>query len=398
MTGVRAVPVVEDEAELRLDRWFKRHFPALGHGRLEKLLRTGQVRVDGRRAKSGTRLAAGQVVRVPPLPDAPPTRPARPVPKAPSRREAARLQEAVLFRDESVIAIDKPAGLAVQGGTGQSRHLDAMLDALKFDSAERPRLVHRLDRDTSGVLLLARSAAAARHLTAAFKSKDAKKIYWALTAGSPEKPKGRIDLPLAKRPGKVGGKAGEKVGADPVSGKSALTVYRVVEERAFGKRGPRVAWLLLMPLTGRTHQLRAHCAALGMPILGDGKYGGKAAFPDAFGPAAPTPKQLMLHAREITLPHPDDGTTLRVSAPLPPHMAAAWSDLGFDPARAERAEQDLIKYTEGLTHSPPGAKPAPKRAPKGGIKRAPKGAAKRGTKGAPKRAPKGRAKRPRPSR
>ena len=366
MTGVRAVTVVEDEAELRLDRWFKRHFPGLGHGRLEKLLRTGQVRVDGRRAKSGTRLAVGQVVRVPPLPDAPSTRPVRSVPKAPSRREAARLQEAVLFRDESVIAIDKPAGLAVQGGTGQSRHLDAMLDALKFDSAERPRLVHRLDRDTSGVLLLARGAPAARHLTAAFKGKDAKKIYWALTAGSPEKPKGRIDLPLAKRPGK----AGEKMAADPDAGKSALTVYQVVAERARGKHRSRVAWLLLMPLTGRTHQLRAHCAALGAPILGDGKYGGKAAFPDAFGPAAPAPKQLMLHAREITLPHPDDGTTLRVSAPLPPHMAAAWSDLGFDPARAERAEEDLIKYAEGLSHSPPGAKPALKRALKPAPKRA----------------------------
>ncbi len=356
MSGVQALTVGDDEAELRLDRWFKRRFPALGHGRLEKLLRTGQVRVDGRRAKSGTRLAPGQVVRVPPLPEAP-ARPGRPAPKAPSREDARALEAAVLYSDDSVIAINKWAGLAVQGGSGQVRHLDAMLEALRFESAERPRLVHRLDKDTSGVLLLARTAPAARRLTAAFRGKDACKFYWALTAGVPKPPRGRIELALAKKPGR----GGEKVGAEEAGGKPALTLYQVVEEHALGRAGPKVAWLLLMPLTGRTHQLRAHCAALGTPILGDGKYGGKAAFPEAPGSPEATPKQLMLHAREIALPHPDDGTTLRVAAPLPEHMERMFRGFGFNSARAERAEAELLRYAEGQVHSPPGTPPGPKR-------------------------------------
>ncbi|MFQ5775415.1 MAG: RluA family pseudouridine synthase [Kiloniellaceae bacterium] len=353
MSQVRTITVQDDEADQRLDRWFRRRFPALGHGRLERLLRTGQVRVDGRRARSGTRLAPGQVVRVPPLPEpAAAPRPARPRPVAPD--EAAALRATVLFKDDWVIAIDKPAGLAVQGGTGQRRHLDAMLEALRFEGAEPPRLAHRLDKDTSGVLLLARTAAAARRLSAAFKGKRARKVYWALTVGVPARRRGRIDLPLAKRPGP----AGEKVGAAGDAGKPALTLYEVVEDRALGQRGPRVAWLVLVPLTGRTHQLRAHCAALGTPILGDGKYGGKQAFPDGLPFAM---DRLTLHAREIALPHPEDGTTLRVTAPLPPHMAAAWSALGLDVAKADRAADDLLDYAAGLAHSPPGSAARAKR-------------------------------------
>ena len=381
MTGVRNVTVAADEAELRLDRWFRRHFPGLGHGRLEKLLRTGQVRVDGKRAKSGTRLASGQVVRVPPLPTENPER-ATPRPRPQPRltaRDVAVLRDSVLFMDDSVIAIDKPAGLAVQGGSGQRRHLDAMLDGLRFDRSERPRLVHRLDKDTSGVLLLARSAAAARKLTAAFKGKAVQKVYWALVVGAPETDRGHIDLALAKRPAsgaKEGGAkgsgakgGGEKVGV-AAAGKSALTLYQVVETRKVA--GQAIAWLALMPLTGRTHQLRAHCAALGAPILCDGKYGGRAAFPEgvSFGGATDAtakipkrliPKRLMLLAREIALPHPEGETTLRVSAPLPAHMEAAWSALGFHASKGERAADDLLRYAEGLAHSPPGTRPGPGR-------------------------------------
>jgi 23S rRNA pseudouridine955/2504/2580 synthase len=351
VSAVQTLTVGEDEAGLRLDRWFKQRFPELGHGRLEKLLRTGQVRVDGRRAKSGTRLETGQTIRVPPLPEgaAPPAAPAGTRPAAGSRHRVAlseadreALHRSVLYRDEWVIAIDKPAGLAVQGGTGQRRHLDAMLEALSFGADEPPRLVHRLDKDTSGVLLLARTAQVARQLTAAFRGKEVRKLYWAAVAGVPKAAHGRIAVPLGKRTGRDG----EKVGATE-SGKEAVTLYQVA-----ARRGKKAAWLVLSPLTGRTHQLRVHCAALGHPILGDGKYGGRDAFPKGAA-GAPLVKRLHLHAREIACPHPADGTTLRITAPLPPHMAETWSALGFDPAAGEAAAAKLA-----------GEEPQAKRRPK----------------------------------
>ncbi len=225
------------------------------------------------------------------------------------------VQHAVLHRDDAVIVLDKPPGLAVQGGTGTERHLDGLLDALRFDAAERPRLVHRLDRDTSGVLVLARSAAAAAALAAAFRGKTVRKVYWALTVGVPKPRQGRIDLPLAKlmRPG------GERVVADADTGKRAVTWYRTVAHA-----GDKIAWLALEPVTGRTHQLRAHAAAIGTPILGDGKYGGAAAHPAGM----PQARQLHLHARAIDFPHPAGGR-LRVTAPLPPHMRETWAFFGF---------------------------------------------------------------------
>jgi len=261
-----------------------------------------------------------------------------------SEADAESLREAILFEDDWVIALNKPPGLAVQGGTGQTRHLDAMLGALRVDGVA-PRLVHRLDRDTSGVLLLAKSAVSARRLAASFKGRQTQKVYWALVAGAPAMPRGRIDLALAKS----SGRGGEKVGAAKADdGKPAQTLYRIIETRRSAKRGGiPVTWLTLMPLTGRTHQLRAHCAALGTPIMGDGKYGGRAAFAEGLV------KRLMLHAREIAVPHPDDGTTLRVTAPLPVHMADAWRTLGFDPRKGEAAQRELLDYAEGLAHSPP---------------------------------------------
>jgi len=306
------IAVAANEADLRLDRWFKRRFPQLSHGRLEKLLRKGQVRVDGRRAQSSTRLEAGQKVRVPPLGEAPPPS-AAPRP-AVSDRDARALQQAVLYKDDDVLAINKPAGLAVQGGTGLDRHLDAMLDALRFEAPERPRLVHRLDRDTSGVLLLARHVQAAAELAAAFRRKDCRKVYWAVVVGVPKPAAGRIDLPLSKLPGR----AGERVGPDD-EGKSAITEYRMLDHA-----GRQVAWLELRPLTGRTHQLRAHCAALGTPILGDRKYGGVADFVSGREVA----RRLHLHARSIALRRAD-GRTIAVTAPPPPHLAATMAFFGF---------------------------------------------------------------------
>ncbi|MGF1610016.1 MAG: RluA family pseudouridine synthase [Kiloniellales bacterium] len=320
-----------EDTELRLDRWFRKHFPGLGHGRLEKLLRTGQIRVDGKRVKAGLRLQGGQVVRVPPLggseAGAPAARPARAV-AVPSEDALRRLRDSVLYLDDWVIAIDKPAGLAVQGGSGQKTHLDAMLDGLRFEAAERPRLVHRLDKDTSGVLLLARNRQTARALTAAFKGQAVRKTYWAAVAGVPQPPRGRIDLPL----GKQARGAGERTAAEAAEGQPAVTLYAVA-----ARAGRTAAWLVLRPLTGRTHQLRVHCAAIGHPILGDGKYGGKVAFPGTL----PGLRQLQLHAREIALPHPADGTTLRVTAPLPAHMEQTWQALRFDRAAGELVGDSL---------------------------------------------------------
>ena len=318
MSGVQTLTVAPEDAEIRLDRWFKRHFPALGHGRLEKLLRTGQIRLDGKRADAGDRVAPGQRVRVPPLQDT--------VEKPGG--DTARLRPSdekfllslVLYRDDDLIAIDKPAGLAVQGGTGTTRHLDGLLDGLRFGAKERPRLVHRLDKDTSGVLLLARSAAAATRLGAAFRDKTIRKVYWAAVVGAPKPRQGKVDQRLAKLPGA----AGERVAADDESGERALTYYRTVAHA-----GERLAWLALEPVTGRTHQLRVHCITLGTPIFGDGKYGGAAAHPAGL----PPPLQLHLHARAIAVPRAK-GAPLIVAAPLPPHMRATWSFFGFEESDA----------------------------------------------------------------
>lgn len=318
MSGPESLTVAADEADLRLDRWFKRRFPMLGHGRLEKLLRTGQVRVDGKRAKANLRLAAGQLVRIPPGTDAP-------VPSAPAVRQRPTVSAAdtdfvrslVIYRDADVIAINKPPGLAVQGGTGTHRHLDGMLDALRFDAVERPRLVHRLDRDTSGVLLLGRNARATAKLGAVFRGKTARKLYWALVAGAPKPVEGRIDLSLAK----AGGAGGERMARDDEKGQRAITLYATVDAAA-----DRAAWLVMWPLTGRTHQLRVHAAeGLGVPIVGDGKYAGQAAFL-----TGSVSRKLHLHARSIVLPHPSGTGELRVSAKLPPHMRETWDLFGFD--------------------------------------------------------------------
>ncbi len=302
---------------MRLDRWFHRRFPQVGHGRLAKLLRTGQIRLDGGRCKAGDRLAMGQVVRVPPLPDDAGTPHRVKANREPDPSDVADLVDQVLYRDDDLIALNKPSGLAVQGGTGTKRHVDGMLDGLKFGARERPRLVHRLDRDTSGVLLLARHAAAARDLGRLFKNREAEKTYWALVVGRPDEPEGLIDMPLAKRPSK----AGERVQVDEHGGQRAISKFRVVDSA-----GDRVTWLELKPLTGRTHQLRVHCAAIGCPILGDGKYGGS----EAFLPGVGLAKRVHLHARSIVLPRPK-GRALVVEAPLPRELVASWRALGFDP-------------------------------------------------------------------
>ena len=322
---IAARTVTEDEAEIRLDRWFRRHFPGLTQAAIQKLCRTGQVRVDGHRVEAATRLAVGQSVRIPPMP-------AAPAPKAPPDVDpdtARDLQRLVVYRDDHVLVLNKPHGLAVQGGPGITRHLDAQLDALRFGSPDRPRLVHRLDRDTSGVLLLARTPGTAAKLAAAFRTRAVEKIYWAVTARTPVPREGRIDLPLRR----IGGARGERTEvADPDAPDAAraITDYRTLDNA-----GQKLAWLELRPLTGRTHQLRVHCVAIGAPILGDVKY----ARPDQNNAFAATvaglSSELHLHARALRLPHPGGGTLL-VEADLPPHMAQTFRTLGFQapPARA----------------------------------------------------------------
>lgn len=318
--GVEIRTVVSDDEDMRLDRWFKREFPTLGHGRLAKLLRTGQVRVDGRRVKAGERLKSGASIRVPPLgdlSDVPPKQ--NNVDKTKVRQAVQQLRRSILFEDGQIIVLNKPPGLAVQGGSGTKSHVDAALDGLVTEAQERPRLVHRLDKDTSGLLLIAKSRRAANALTAAFKSGEVSKEYWALCAGHPGRDVGLIDLPLIKRPSA----GGEKMVGDADFGKRAITDMRLV-----AAAGERLSWLALKPLTGRTHQLRVHCTAIDCPILGDGKYGGSDAFPGGGHKI----DRLHLHARRIQFEHPATGRAVSFEAPLPPHMEDTFSAYGFSKA------------------------------------------------------------------
>ena len=315
--AVAARVVSEDEADIRLDRWFRRHFPNLTQGAVQKLCRTGQVRVDGHRVDGATRLAAGQSVRIPPLPAAPPPKPAPEI----DPQMARDIQRLVIYRDDELLVLNKPHGMPVQGGPGITHHLDALLDALRYGATERPRLVHRLDRDTSGVLLLARTPGVAARLAAAFRTRTVQKTYWAVVVGRPTPAEGRIDLPLRR----IGGARGERSEvadhADPAATR-AITEYRTLDHA-----GRKFAWLELSPLTGRTHQLRVHCVALGTPILGDVKYAEQ-----------DQARELHLHARALQFPHPVGGTLL-VEADLPPHIAATFRALGFHAPPAQSPQR-----------------------------------------------------------
>jgi 23S rRNA pseudouridine955/2504/2580 synthase len=311
--AVRHMEVSKDDDDIRVDRWFKRHFPDVPYGQLAKWLRTGQVRVDGGRVKPSVRLSSGQEIRLPPMASG--ASGALGAKLKVSAKDAADLQSRVFYKDDHVIAINKPSGLAVQGGTRTTRHVDGMLDALRYGAEERPRLVHRLDKDTSGVLLLARTRQAAQTLSRAFQGRSVDKVYWALVMGVPEIEAGTIDSPLAK-----GGDYGHEKMEGAEDGQFAETDYRIIDHAA-----GRVAWLELRPRTGRTHQLRAHCALIGNPILGDGKYGGRASFFSGL------PKRLHLHAHTLSLPHPAGGERLQLSAPLDIELRESWKFLGFDP-------------------------------------------------------------------
>lgn len=322
MSGVQHRKVADDEADIRLDRWFKRHFPSLKHGRLEKLLRKGEIRVGGKRAKSNLRLEAGLEIRIPPLPaedEAP--RPRSSHQAEPDADLVQSLIDGILYEDQDVLVINKPAGIATQGGSGVTQHIDGALDALKRGAKDRPRLVHRLDKDTAGVLVLGRSAKAAAELTAGFRQRDTEKLYWAIVVGCPEVADGTIEGAVAKHDGP----RGEQMKIDAEAGKAAITDFKVISSAA-GK----VSWLDLRPRTGRTHQLRVHCAGVDTPILGDGKYGGRAAFLADL----PGAKTLHLFARSLRLVRPGK-RSLVFEAPVPPHMAETFRYFGFEESEAE---------------------------------------------------------------
>ena len=307
--------VAPDDDGIRLDRWFKRHFPTLTHARLEKLLRKGEVRVDGKRAKSADRLATGQTMRLPPqvIHDK-----AEPRPKVAAVQTSRKLEDFILYMDKHLFVLNKPSGLATQGGSGLKEHVDGMLDQITYEKTTRPKLVHRLDKDTSGVLLIARTAQAASGLSVELARRDASKIYWALVKGVPQEKRGIIKGALAKEGTR--GKDERMEISESEDAKFALTEYSVM-----GQAGQEYAWVAAKPITGRTHQIRVHLASLGTPIIGDFKYGGT----ESRGKGA-IPDKLHLHARSIDLARPDGGR-LQVTAPLSPHMIKSWKLLGFDP-------------------------------------------------------------------
>ncbi|MEW6122591.1 MAG: RluA family pseudouridine synthase [Pseudomonadota bacterium] len=348
--AVELKTVGEDEAGMRLDRWFKAHFPDLSFGHLQKLVRTGQVRVDGGRVKTSTRLEPGQAVRVPPLgdegeaADAAEASGASGAPAgarkasgeagasaAPSAKASSKpgrasdkmsdlefLRSIVLFEDKDVMVLNKPFGLAVQGGSGTYRHIDGMLEAMRGKDGQKPRLVHRIDKDTAGCLLVAKSRLAASVLAKSFRSREARKIYWALVPGVPKPRQGRISTYLAREESEERMRVARH-GEDEAS--HALTYYAVVDQAA-----QKMSWVSLKPVTGRTHQLRAHMAHIGHPILGDPKYFNIENWELPGG----LQKRLHLLARRIIIPHPRGTGVIDVSAPLPPHMAQSFAVLGLD--------------------------------------------------------------------
>jgi 23S rRNA pseudouridine955/2504/2580 synthase len=329
VSDVRTFTVDDEDDGIRLDRWFKRHLPEISFNLVSRWARTGQLRLAGKRAVPGDRVEAGQEIRVPPLEAAPARTRAQPKRNALTADEEQFVRDMVIFEDANAFVLNKPPGLATQGGTKTTQHLDRLLDGLA-DEGARPKLVHRLDKDTSGALLVARSARSAGHFAKAFSGRTARKVYWAIIVGVPDRDEGVIDAPLAKQPGT----GGEKMHISEEHGLPAKSRWRVID-----RAGNRAAWVELQPLTGRTHQLRAHMAAIGHPIVGDAKYGGAEAFL-----TGGISRKLHLHARRIKIDAPDGGK-IDVTADLPVHFAESLAMLGFSPMAGDSMSLEPPKPT-----------------------------------------------------
>jgi 23S rRNA pseudouridine955/2504/2580 synthase len=324
MSGVRQQVVARDEAGMRLDRWFATHFPQVTFGHLQKIIRSGQVRVDSGRVKTSTRLEAGQVVRVPPIGEAPEKPPGHV-----NSKDADFLRDLILYEDDDLFVFNKPHGLAAQGGSGTKRHMDGLLKSLPNKKGEPPRLVHRLDRDTSGCLVVAKTKAAATHFGAVFRSRSARKIYWAVVAGNPVPKQGSISCFLAKQ-ATTDGEQMVVVENGAPGAQHSMSYYSTTDVAS-----RRFAWVTLKPVTGRTHQLRVHMAQLGTPIIDDPRYFNI----ENWEPAPGLGGGLHLHARRISLPM-RNGKILDVSAPLPPHMQQSFDALGFQADRFDVQDED----------------------------------------------------------
>lgn len=326
MPGVQHLEVSEDENGMRVDRWFAARFPQLQHGRLQKMLRAGHIRIDKKRVKSNARLSAGQLVRVPPMDQ----NPKKSAPKV-NLEDARFLQDLIIHEDEFCYVFNKPTGLAVQGGSGTKNHIDRMLKSLPNKKGDVPKLVHRLDRDTSGCLLVAKTRQAASHFGKIFQTRRARKIYWAVTVGVPSPVQGRISCFLAKRSIGQGEQMAVVENGEPGAQHSS-SFYAVIDQAA-----QNYAWLSLKPVTGRTHQLRVHMQELGVPIIDDPRYFELADWnwvrPSGLG------EGLHLHARRLMIDLPN-GQKLDVSASLPAHMAQSFEFLGFDAKRFEGRDRD----------------------------------------------------------
>ena len=330
---IETIVILPSEAGLRLDRWFKIHFPDVGYGYLQKLLRSGQVRINSKRVEANTRLEAGNEIRVP--------RAAREKPKAAVageytqgslRADRQYIEAMILFEDEHLFVLNKPFGLAVQGGSGTTRHVDGILAGMIDRFGDRPRLVHRLDRDTTGVLLVAKHRQAAAKLGRTFQTRSAAKTYWALVRGVPAPRQGRIEAALVKAATPEGDRVRKAEPGEQEVAMHATTHYSTIDRVAH-----KAAWVSLKPVTGRQHQLRAHMALIGHPIIGDNKYKG-----DTTEFAGALVQKLHLHARRLIIPHPIIAdTTVDVTAPLPAHMLATWEQCGLDPNRfAKTGDED----------------------------------------------------------
>jgi 23S rRNA pseudouridine955/2504/2580 synthase len=321
---VETIEVRADEAGLRLDRWFRLHFPDVTYGYLQKLMRSGQVRVDSRRVQANARLEAGQHIRVPQVVRIKPTGARHERPTALAKADGEFIERMILFEDDDVVVLNKPFGIAVQGGTGTKRHIDGLLAGMVDRFGDRPRLVHRLDRDTTGVLLVAKHRDAAAKLGRIFQTRSAAKTYWALVNGVPKPNQGKVEAPLVKATGPDGDRVRKARPGEQEQAMHATTHYSVIERVAH-----RAAWVSLKPVTGRQHQLRAHMALIGHPILGDNKYEG-----DKTMLAEAVDRKLHLHARRLVIPHPRPGSPrIDVTAPLPEHMRRTWELLGLDANR-----------------------------------------------------------------